>query len=676
MTKRAILTGFALAMLVALGGHFNDVYMQQTYMVGNYLPISVIGFLLFLVLVVNPLLYRMRPRWKLRAGELAVIAALPLAVCVVPGSGFLRTFSPMMVLPRHYEQMNPSWRQNEVLSYVPGRLLAGGAEQDEEEVVGGFLEGKGGEGKHIGLGAIPWKAWASPIKAWIPLFLVLMLGLVGLSLVVHRQWTTHEHLVYPVAEFVRLVTERSEGSAYPAALRSRVFWFGFVPVLAIHIVNGLHAWHPTFIRIPHHVDLQPVAAEFPRLGRALSIGYARIYFAVLAFAYFLPSDITLSLGLARPLAGLFSFLLVTYGVSATSVWIGAGEIQGLLFGAYTGLFVLVLYSGRKYYGRVLLAAFGVAREDRPEASAVWGCRIFLVSGAVCIFLLTGMGLAWPLAIVLSLVMTLLFLCMTRVCAETGLFFLQPQWMVVGILVGLFGTSAIGPRMLAVCMLASIVLSCDPREAMMPFIANALRIAENAGIARGRLAAGMSGTLVIGLLAGLVLVLWLQYDRGVGRVDGWATRAVPTQGFQFLDNEIQKLKADGMLEPACRATGIERLRLVRAKKSFAAFMGIGLLLFATCALLRLRFHKWPLHPVLFLVWFTWPVFHLGPSFLIGWAVKSLVVKIGGGSTYQKIKPVMVGLIAGDLTGGLVFMVAGALYYAATGFAPVRFAIFPR
>jgi len=50
MSIRAIVTGFLFAMLVAMGGHFNDVYMQQTFMVGNFFPVSVIGLLLAAIL--------------------------------------------------------------------------------------------------------------------------------------------------------------------------------------------------------------------------------------------------------------------------------------------------------------------------------------------------------------------------------------------------------------------------------------------------------------------------------------------------------------------------------------------------------------------------------------------------------------------------------------------------
>ena len=69
MSFRAILIGFLFAMFLAMAGHFNDAYMRQTYLVGNFFPISVIGLLVLIVLLFNPVLRLLRPSWKLRAGE-------------------------------------------------------------------------------------------------------------------------------------------------------------------------------------------------------------------------------------------------------------------------------------------------------------------------------------------------------------------------------------------------------------------------------------------------------------------------------------------------------------------------------------------------------------------------------------------------------------------------------
>jgi len=80
--------------------------------------------------------------------------------------------------------------------------------------------------------------------------------------------------------------------------------------------------------------------------------------------------------------------------------------------------------------------------------------------------------------------------------------------------------------------------------------------------------------------------------------------------------------------------------------------------------------------MFLVLGTYQSQTLGPSLLLGGLIKIIVTKLAGGKGYQKVKPVMFGLIAGDLLGGLVPMVVGAIYYFWTGGqTPIGFRVLP-
>jgi hypothetical protein len=66
---------------------------------------------------------------------------------------------------------------------------------------------------------------------------------------------------------------------------------------------------------------------------------------------------------------------------------------------------------------------------------------------------------------------------------------------------------------------------------------------------------------------------------------------------------------------------------------------------------------------------------GPSFLLGWAIKAGVVRTTGARGYHAVKPFMVGVIAGELLSGLLWMMIGAAYYFSTGKSPASYAIFP-
>ncbi len=104
-------------------------------------------------------------------------------------------------------------------------------------------------------------------------------------------------------------------------------------------------------------------------------------------------------------------------------------------------------------------------------------------------------------------------------------------------------------------------------------------------------------------------------------------------------------------------------------------GSGLGMVLAFAAIRLRWPKWPLHPVLFLVWGTYAGQQFGASFLGGWGVKVLVTRYGGALWYQRLKPLMFGLIAGEMLGGLAPMAVGFVYWLSTGLPPKSFYILP-
>jgi hypothetical protein len=80
-------------------------------------------------------------------------------------------------------------------------------------------------------------------------------------------------------------------------------------------------------------------------------------------------------------------------------------------------------------------------------------------------------------------------------------------------------------------------------------------------------------------------------------------------------------------------------------------------------------------VLFLVAGTWPLANFGPSFLLGWMIKVAITRLGGGARYRQFRPLMIGAVGGDLLGGLLWMVIGAIYYGLTGLQPKSYIIFP-
>ena len=94
-------------------------------------------------------------------------------------------------------------------------------------------------------------------------------------------------------------------------------------------------------------------------------------------------------------------------------------------------------------------------------------------------------------------------------------------------------------------------------------------------------------------------------------------------------------------------------------------GVGLAAVLVVSFLRLRYTWWPIHPVMFLVFGVDTVTPLCASFLVGWAIKTGVMRFGGSRVYRAGKPVFVGLIAGEFVAGLLWAAGGLARYLAEG-----------
>ena len=134
---------------------------------------------------------------------------------------------------------------------------------------------------------------------------------------------------------------------------------------------------------------------------------------------------------------------------------------------------------------------------------------------------------------------------------------------------------------------------------------------------------------------------------------------------------QRLNAQGLLESSLKISGWERFKQMAPNGKCMAGLGIGVFLVLLFSQLRQYFPKWPFHPIIFLVWSTMPNGIYADSFLIGWLMKTSVLKFGGFKIYEKLKPFAVGLIAGELLTVIITIIFGTIFYFITGHSPVPY-----
>ncbi|MFA6135056.1 MAG: DUF6785 family protein [Phycisphaerae bacterium] len=668
MTFRAVLLGFLGALLISALAYLNDSYIRGIFLVSNQLPVVVFGTLIVSMLTINPLLRRLCPRWGLNTSELAVVTALVLVGCSIPAA-MVGELPKTAALPAQFNRTRPGWQKSQVLSYVPPSMLLADGQYDAEAVEG-YMGGLGTPGKPIGVDQVPWKKWQPTLLVWMPLIFLTGLAAICLSLVVHRQWSSHERLRYPVADFASTLIDQEKGFAFGRVFRTKLFWIGMLGVLTIHIVNGINVWSDNrLLTIPLTFDFPAVVQKFPRLKDipgATRFSTLILYPTVIAFSFFLASDVAFSLGISQVVQVALLFVLSQTGVTVASSLEKGGISAWINLGGALAMCVVLAYTGRRYYLQVLRAALTGRASDEMESSAIWACRILLLSMAGLVGILVSLGVAWPLAILGVMLTMLLFVVMARLNAESGVFFYKFIWFPGTALMGLLGPVVLGPTAFIVMGMMATVLLYSASEGLMPFMVNGLRLCDKAQVQPRKIVFPAVGTLAVGLAVALVVVLWSNYNYGAPLIKdfGKEVRGV----FNEAEKTVTTLTISGDLQRAVESGPIERFSDIRPNDTLLWAGGTAFLVALGLYALRMRYTWWLLHPVLLLSVGVWTVEKLAQSFFIGWLIKRAIMKFGGGRTYRDVVPLMIGIVAGDLMGGLVFMVVGWVYYAMTGITP--------
>jgi hypothetical protein len=337
---------------------------------------------------------------------------------------------------------------------------------------------------------------------------------------------------------------------------------------------------------------------------------------------------------------------------------------------------VICYTGRYYYAAIIKRALFMNSPGTDHDPAVPACRWFLASTLVLILLLTGLGLDWLLSTMMVFIIGVMFLVLARASAETGVPFMGTPFFARGIITAALGPAAIGPANMYLLELVTVATMQDNRECLAPYVINNLRLGSRNDASPAPLSRAMMMILVPALFVAGISFLWVIYGRGAAN-DSHMGRWVSSSFASEISRNIQKLKRNGELEASKTVTGLARLSndIRDTNPSLFTFFIVGIGLVAANAMLRLRYVWWPLHPVAFLFWNVWATSNFIWSFMLGWLIKVLVVKIGGGRVYQDLKPVFIGLIIGDLVGGAAWIVIGLLYYFWTGHQPHNYTVFP-
>ena len=634
--------------------------------------------------------------YALSMRELIFVMVVTLVSCFAPTSGLMRYFHRQLMLPWYFRWDHGGWQEQALLTeYLrpelfpspwPGPMtnasegLPAAALADYARVYQGFYNGLMLGNAHIAPWNLPLMSWARPVLLyWGPLVLLLVLALISLQFLVHRQWSSHEQLAYPLAQVAGAFCRTKDGKpGVPALFSNRLFWWGCVPVFVLLGISYLSRFYPESVpslntMLPNLKDWWiPLTTKVPILSKSptsWSLNGQTLFFTFLGIAYFVSSEISLTVGLSSILVTIYTLLFY----SATGKMFDSAYLDSERAGAYIGYTLILLYTGRAYFKAVFGRALGLRRRRggsgngeaddlaAPDEVSVLAARTLVLAFAGLVLVLSWMCRSWLMALFFALLLLVLYLVISRIVCETGIPFLQAGWNPSQLLVNALGPAAIGPRPLTFMLWSTAILTQDPRESLTPYVGTSVKIADDAKLPLKKI----FWIVVVAVVAAVVVAFfanaWTFYNHGAWG-DGWADRYTPTMYLDEAARHFTTMKVTGVFDASEAASPLGRLALAQGTAVHVHYVVYGLLAVLAVSALRFRFSRFPFHPVLFLVAGTYPCLNAWFSFLAGWAVKQLVVRFGGGGVYQKLKPFFVGIISGEILVIGVSLLVDFLHYA--------------
>lgn len=668
---RSVTLGLLASIVICSVAYYNDFAVNNTFFIGNNLPLGLVMMTFLFIVLVNGPLSRWRPGWAMSSGELVVAFSMALVSCAMPSGGLMRWLPHAIVGPWWHAQSNDEFRKLLTGLQVPDWLYPDFGTSDRSKwfnhpIVNGFMQ------RWTGEGSPPYLAWIRPILIWgIPTF-ALYGAVMCLMAIVRRQWAENERLPFPLAQIeMSLLEAPPRGRWFNRILSNRVFWIGFAAIFLIHLWNGGFKYYPKYFpEIPVRYNLGKVFANPPFSYADWTLKAATLYFTVVGVAYFLNSSISFSIWGAY--LGMQIYKMTQGELS------GDATVPGFVdqrFGGILAFLITIIWIGRHHWKLVIMQAFRGEREGEPRGrylsypAAFWG-----LVGSMVVF--TGWlmlaGCDFVGAVLLVLMMVTLFLMTARFVAETGLVHspaLVPLYRpLMYITVAGFEHR---PSIESFYMTATHeAVHYDLRETLSVYGSHSMRLADQAIFADDtrqerkvgrRFMAALALALIVGYAFSWAGVLVTEYNYGA-TLDRKQESPINTYGvgnarWHPLDGGIAYEKKNYNL-----------------RHNPASNFAFGFIFTGALAILRLRYVWWPLHPIGYLILETFPSHNLWLSFLVGWLAKQVIVKFGGHSLYMSARPFFLGIIVGESVAAGVWLLA-SIVLSLLGYLYVQVTVMP-
>ena len=621
-TPKALILGCLFTFFVAAGDSYGVFYLRGSYMTLGTSTVGALFLLFFLAGLINPLLKLVHPRAGLNRGELLLIYIMMVMASPLPVF-FAGRFIGTILTPFYFATPENDWHtliQPHIADWLEPRDLS---------VMWPFYEGLE-QGR-----SIPWAGWLPMFLRWAPLVWALFLAMIAAMAILRKQWNDYERLTYPLVQVPMALTEQDAGGERMAPFfKNPVMWTGFAVPAIWGTLHGLHNYFPETVPIATNVD--PIHFILPIFDNLSELQF-KFRFNILGFFYFLKTEIAFSLWFFNLFANALRTTFAVLGVTSSEMMGGGHSIIDPILvhqsmGGMLVLFLFGLFAARKHLWAVCRKALwgDPTVDDSGEIlSYRTAVLVLLASSAVMVAWLALAGL--PVWVTLAFLFTAfaLFVGFTRLIAEGGLSDGSVPVGPAAIVVSAVGSSVIGAQGLVV--LATTFFWTNGRSFAMTSAANSLKLSEGFGGSKRPL----FWTMLLAMAVGMVSAMWVVMELGYSY--GALNLKIPGGKHGFYDYAAGLIRTPS--EPHLWGwinTGI----------------GAGVMLLLMLA--RWYYVWWPLHPLGYPIGPTGIMDHLWFDMFLAWLIKVAVLRYGGVALYRKTRPFFMGMIAGHIVPGGLFL----------------------
>ncbi len=628
LTARALILGLLMVAALCVAIPYTTGFMYASELGGCHFPVGPIFLLLAVVLPVSWLSARITSRWAFTSSDNLIVTSMMLVAAGIPTFGLALYLFPVMTGPAYMASVENKWEET-FFQYLPSWI----APAPDSTAVRWFYEG-------APPGApIPWEQWAPPLIAWSTLTFGLYLAMFCLGALVRRQWVERENLIFPLVQLPleMIMPQRHDISAVPF-FRNRLLWIGFALPFIIHNINALHAYFPG---VPEF-QLRGIPFLAGVTGRPWSLLRSPIYvhFSVIGFAYFLTTEISLSLWLFWWFGRLQHVAFDAFGRHPTLAKVEENQYQGafLMYVIY-GLWVARGHLSEMW--RDFMQRRPPPGDGQGEAMSVpmafWG---LIVGGAIVVTWLNMAGMSVIVAALTYIIFLVICWGMARLVVESGILFAKAVQMRPSVLLtGLAGSATFAPASLTILNFTEYVYMYDLKSFLMPQILHGLKIADEARINRRHMYRALGVALVVAVLVSYWASLEIAYAKGALAMHGWFFISGPRGNAERLKSMI------------INQTGVEPDRIT----GFA----VGAVICAVLIRMRQLFLWFPLHPIAYVVGTGFEASRMWFPFLIGWIAKALVTRYGSVNLYRTLQVPFLGLVLGEYTTAGIWLIIDAM-----------------